>query len=111
MKKLFDVLAIALVVAWLVAGAGCGPKQPGAPSGGGSTPAGGTPDTDEAPDTGGGTGAAPAAGTATVKGKVTLKGTPPAMPNLLGIEGKPECADQHPTPPKAEVVIPPISSC
>ncbi len=107
MKKSIDVLTIALVVASFAAGAGCGPKQSAPPSsgGGGSTPAAsGTPEEDEAPDTGGSL-AAPKDGTAAIKGKVTLKGTPPVMPNLLGLDGKPECADQHTTPPKAEVVI------
>ena len=93
MKKLFDVLTIALVVACFVAGAGCGPKKAAPPSDGGPTP-----DADETPDEGGAPAVPPKDGTATVKGKVTLKGTPLVMPNLRGIDGKPECADQHDTP-------------
>jgi hypothetical protein len=44
-------------------------------------------------------------GTATIKGKVAMVGQPPAMPELPGVDGKPECAHMHDTPPKAEVVV------
>ena len=44
MKKLFDVLTIALVVGCFVASAGCGPKK-AAPTDGGADPV-----VDEAPD-------------------------------------------------------------
>jgi hypothetical protein len=51
------------------------------------------------------TGAPAAEGTATIKGKVTLVGEPPEMPELAGMDGKPESAQMHDTPPKAEVVV------
>lgn len=101
MKKLFDVLAIALVASCFVAGAGCEKK---ASPGDGTPPADTAPD-EGAPDEGGAPAAPPKEGTATVSGKVILKGTPPVMPNLRGLDGKPECADQHDTPPKAQDVI------
>ena len=44
MKKLFDVLTIALVVACVSVGAGCGPKKSAPPAGGGTPDAGGAPD-------------------------------------------------------------------
>lgn len=44
-------------------------------------------------------------GTATIQGKTTLVGDPPEMPELPGVDGKPECAHMHDTPPKAEVIV------
>ena len=98
MKKLIDVLTIALMVGCFIASAGCGPKSPAPPSGGGEDPV-----VDETPD---GAPTAPAKdGTATVKGKVTLKGTPPVMAILTAMDSKPNCKLQHTTPAKAETVI------
>ena len=98
MKKLSYVLTTALVVGCFVAAVRCSPKKP--PRDGGPAP-----DEIEMPELDGAPSTPPKDGTATVKGKVTLKGTPPVMPNLRGIDGKPLCADQHATPPKAEAII------
>ena len=94
MKKLVQRLAmvsVAVGVAAVVAGCGGEP----------TTPSGGEESDAPVVDT-----RAPAVeGTATIKGKVTLLGDPPEMPELAGMDGKPECADMHDTPLKAEVVL------
>lgn len=100
MKKLFDVLTIALVVGCFVASAGCGKKKEAAPTDGGTDPV-----VDDTPEPDGAPVAPPKDGTATIKGKVTLKGTPPVMENLTAMDGKPKCRLQHETPPQAETVI------
>ena len=98
MKKLSYVLTTALVVGCFVAAVRCSPKKP--PRDGGPAP-----DEIEMPELDGAPSTPPKDGTATIKGKVTLKGTPPVMGNVRGIDGKPDCSDQHTTTPKVEAVI------
>lgn len=98
MKKYAPCLAlVSAVVGLTVSFAGCGRKDPGLSD----AVTSGVDFDERSTDT-----RAPAQeGTATIQGKVMLIGTPPEMPELAAIEGKPECSDLHDTPPKAEVVI------
>jgi plastocyanin len=103
MTETIPFLAAALAVLWLPA---CEKHPegaaPGAGGSGGAAPAAGGGEA-AAPETAKSDAPAPA-GTATVKGKVVLKGTPPEMPEL-DMGAKPECADQHTDPVKAEAVV------